>query len=102
MLVALANTDMFEQIEVGNGSSSNSHSISQEKATGKQEEVPTPLKVEKSLKRHYVDTMEVDEDVSTKRPRLSESSKEIVDIEDNDDRSINKGKATIVEVESQE
>ena len=46
--------------------------------------------------------MEVDEDVSTKRPRLSESSKEIVDIEDDDDRSINKGKATIMEEESQE
>lgn len=46
--------------------------------------------------------MEVDEDVSTKRPRLSKSSKEIVDIEDDDDRSINKGKATIVEEESQE
>ena len=33
---------------------------------------------------------------------MSESSKEIVDIEDDDDRSINKGKATIVEEESQE
>ena len=47
-------------------------------------------------------SMEVDEDVSTKWPRMSESSKEIVDIEDDDDRSINKGKATIVEEESQE
>jgi hypothetical protein len=46
--------------------------------------------------------MEVDEDAYTKRPRLFESRKEIVDIEDHDDRSINKGKATIVEEESQE
>ena len=46
--------------------------------------------------------MEVDEDVSRKRPRLSKESKEVVDIEDNDDRSINKGKATIVGEESQE
>ena len=46
--------------------------------------------------------MEVDENTSIKRPRLSESGKEIVDIEDDDDRSINKGKPTIVEEESQE
>ena len=46
--------------------------------------------------------MELDEDASTKRPRLFESSKENVDIEDDDDRSINKGKDTIVEEESQE
>ena len=46
--------------------------------------------------------MEVDEDASTKRLRLSEPSKEVVDIEDDDDRSINKGKATIVEEESQD
>ena len=55
------------------------------------------------MKRHSADTMEVDEDASAKRSRLSESSKEIVDIEDDDDdRSIIKGKATIVEDESQE
>ena len=46
--------------------------------------------------------MEEDENTSTKRPRLSELGKEIVDIEDDDDRSINKGKPTIVEEESQE
>ena len=62
----------------------------------------TPLKAEKSLKRHSADTMDMDEDVATKRPRMSEPRKEIVDIEDDDERSINKGKATIVEEESQE
>ena len=46
--------------------------------------------------------MDMDEDVATKRPRMSEPSKEIVDIEDDDERTINKGKATIVEEESQE
>ena len=64
--------------------------------------MPTPLKVEKSLKRHSADTMDMDEDVATKRPRISEPSKKIVEIEDDDERSINKGKATIVEEESQE
>ena len=102
VLAALANNDRFEQIEVGNGSSNNGEGINQEKYIVKQTEIPTPLKAEKSLKRHSANTMEVDEDASTKRPRLSESSKEIVDIEDDDDRSINKGKATIVEEESQE
>ena len=63
--------------------------------------MPTPLKAEKSLKRHSADTMEMDEDVATKRPRISEQRKEIVDIEDDDERSINKGKTTIVEEESQ-
>ena len=64
--------------------------------------MPTPLKVEKSLKRYSDDTMDMDEDVATKRPRIFEPNKEIVDIEDDDERSINKGKTTIVEEESQE
>ena len=102
VLVALANTDLFEQIEVGNGSSSSGERDSQNKATDKQNEVPTPLKAENSLNTHFVDTMEVDEDVSRKRNKLSEPRKEVVDIEDEDDKSINKGKATIVEEESQE
>ena len=102
VLAALANTDLLGQIEIGNGSSSNGDRSNQEKAIVKQTEIPTPLKTEKSFKRHSANTMEVDEDASTKRPRLSESSKEIVDIEDDDDRSINKGKATNVEEESQE
>ena len=46
--------------------------------------------------------MDMDEDVVTKRPRISEPRKEIVDIEDDDERSINKEKATIVEEESQD
>lgn len=101
VLATLANTDLFEQVEVGDGSSNSSEKSNQERVTGKQTEVPTPLKVKKSLKRHSADTMDMDEDVATKRHRISEQSKEIVDIEDDDERSINKGKATIIEEESQ-
>ena len=97
VLVALANTDLLEQIEFGNGSSSNGNQSIQNQEPIKQTQIPTPLKAEKYLKRPSADTMEVDENTFVKRPRLSESSKEIVDIEDDDDRSINKGKPTIVE-----
>lgn len=102
VLVALANTNLFEQVEIGDGSSNNSERNSLGKDTCKQAEVHTSLKVEKSPKRHFADTMDMDEDVATKRPRMFEPSKEIVDIQDDDERSINKGKATIVEEESQE
>ena len=44
----------------------------------------------------------MDVDPITKKPRISEQSKEIVDIDDDDERSINKGKATIVEEEPQD
>ena len=101
VLAAIANTDLFEQVEVGDGNSNNNEKSNQERAIVKQKELPTPLKAEKSLKRHSADTMEMDEDVATKRPRISEQSKEIVNIEDDDERSINKGKTTIVEEESQ-
>ena len=53
------------------------------------------------MKRHSANTMDMDEDVATKRPNISEKNKDIVDIEDDDERSINKEKATIVEGESQ-
>ena len=46
MLVALANTDLFDHIEIGNGSSNSSDRDNQGEATGKQTEVPNPLKVE--------------------------------------------------------
>ena len=51
VLAALANTDLFEQIEVGDGNSSSSKRSNPGKATKNQEaEVPTPLKGDKSLK----------------------------------------------------
>ena len=102
VLATLANTDLLEQVELGNGSNNNGDQSNQNQVVIKQTKIPTPLKAEKSLKKQSADTMEVDEDASTKRPKLSESSREIVDIEDDDDISINKGKATIVEEESQE
>ena len=101
VLVSLANTDLFEQVEVGYGSSNSSEKSNQGRTTYKQIEVPTPLKAEKSLKRHSADTMDMDEDVATKRPRIYEQSKDIVNIDDDDERSTNKGKTTIVEEESQ-
>ena len=36
-------------------------------------------------------------DITTKKPRVSIQSKEIVDLEEDDEESMNKGKGTIVE-----
>ena len=102
VLAILANTDLLEHVELRNGSSNNGDQSNQNQEAIKQTKIPTPLKAEKYLKRPSADTMELHENTSTKRPRLSELGKEIVDIEDDDDRSINKGKLTIVEEESQE
>ena len=100
VLVALANTNLLEQLEVGDRNSSNSERNNpDEAAKNKQTEVPTPLKEEKSLKRHSTDTADMDVDVVTKKPRMSMQDKEIVDIDDDDERSINKGKAIVVEEE---
>lgn len=71
VLVALANTDLFEQIEVGDRSSNNNERSNQGKATNNQTEVPTPLKGEKSLKRHSPGTMDMDVDLVTKKPMIS-------------------------------
>ena len=84
VLAPLANTDLFEKTEVDDRSSNDSERINQERTTSKQTEVPTPLKAEKSLKRHFANTMDMDEDVATKRPRISEQSKDIVNINDDD------------------
>lgn len=51
VLDALANTNLLEQVELGNGSSSNGDQSNQNQEAIKQLEIPTPLKVEKSLKR---------------------------------------------------
>lgn len=61
--------------------------------------VPTPLKGEKSLKRHSTDTIDMDIDVSNKKARTSAQPIEIVSINEDDERYINKGKGTIVEEE---
>ena len=100
VLSSLANSNLLEQIEYGNGSSNNQNQSTQDQRPIKQAHIPTLFKAEKSLKRPSADTMEVDENTSVKKPRLVEAGEEIVEIEDDDDRSINKGKTTIVEEES--
>lgn len=99
VLVALANTDLFEQIEFGDRSSNSSERSNPGKATDNQIEVPTPIKGEESLKRHSAETVDMDMDVVTKKPRISVQNQEIVDIDDDDERSINKGKDIVVEEE---
>ena len=103
VLIALANIDLLEPIEEGDRNSSSSERNNPNKATKNQQaEVPTPLKGDKSLKRHSTDTVDMDVDVATKKPRIFIQDREIVDLEDDDERSINKGKATIVEEEPNE
>ena len=76
VLVALANTDLLEQIEHGDRNNSSSERSNPGTATKNQEaEVPTPLKGEKSLKRHSIDTIDMDVDVVTKKPRMSMQDK---------------------------
>ena len=41
----------------------------------------------------------MDIDITTKKPRVSTQGKEVVDLEEDDEESINKGKGTIVEEE---
>ena len=69
VLVALANIDLLEQIEVGNSSSSERNNPD-EAAKNQQIEVATPLKGKKSLKRHSTNTTDMDADVPTKKPRI--------------------------------
>lgn len=54
--------------------------------------------MEKSLKRPSADVMKIDPGTSTKKPRLAEVE-EIVEIEDDEDRSTNKDNTTFVEEE---
>ena len=64
--------------------------------TEQRTEVPTPLKGEKSLKRHSTDTVDMDIDVSSKKARTSAQPIEVISINEDDEGSINKGKGTIV------
>ena len=51
---------------------SNSERINIDKVVEAQEtEVPTPLKGQKSLKRHSIDTVDMEIDITTKKPRIS-------------------------------
>ena len=98
LLVALDNTDFLETIESANGSSNDQDQDNQDQQIVSQAQIPTPLKIEKSLKRPSVDVMEVDQNTSAKKPKLA-GIEEIVEIEDDEVRSTNKDKTTIVEEE---
>ena len=54
--------------------------------------------MEKSLKRPSADVMEIDPGTSSKKPRLAKIE-EVVEIEDDEDRSTNKDNTTFVEEE---
>ena len=100
VLDALANTDLLEQMGDDDKHSNNSDIINPDKAVeGHITKVPTPLKGEKPLKRHSIDTTDMDIDVTIKKPRVFVQSKEIDDLEEDDEQSINKGKDIIVEEE---
>ena len=80
--------------------SSSSDRINPDKTVeGQNIEVPTPLKGDKSLKRHSTNTTDMEIDITTKKPKVFVLSKEIVDLEEDDEQSINKSKGTIVEEE---
>ena len=51
------------------------------------------------MKRHSTYIVDKDIDIITKKSRVSAQGKEVVDLEEDDEESINKGKGTIVEEE---
>ena len=99
VLAALANTDLREIIESANGSSNDQDQNNQDQQIVNQAQIPTPFKTEKSWKRPSADVMQVDQNTSAKKPKLAGIGEEIVEIEDDEVRSTEKGKTTIVEEE---
>ena len=72
VLAALANSDFLEQVEDNGRNGSDSNMVNPDKdVTEQRTEVPTPLKGEKSLKRHSIDTVDMDIDVSNKKAKTS-------------------------------
>ena len=99
-MAALANSDFLEQMGDNDNNDSSSERVNPDKAVvGQGIEVSTPLKGEKSLKRHSTDIVDMDIDITTKKPRVSTQGKEVVDLEEDDEESINKRKGTTVEEE---
>lgn len=71
-MVALANSDFLEQIGYNDSNDSSSDRVNQDKVVvEKGTKVPTPLKGEKYLKRHSIDIVDMDIDITTKKPRVS-------------------------------
>ena len=99
-LDGVANSDFLEQIADNGSNGSDSNMMNPDKAATKQRtKVPTPLKGEKSLKRHSIDIVDMDIDVSSKKARTSAQPIEVISINEDDEGSINKGKDTIVQQE---
>ena len=98
VLAALANTDFLETVDSANGSSDEQDQHAQDQQATSQPQIPTPYQVEKSLKRPSTDIMEIDPGTSSKKPRLPEIE-EVVEIEDDEDRSTNQDITTFVEQE---
>ena len=98
VLAALANTDFLETVDSANGSSDEQDQNTQDQQATSQPCIPTPYQVEKSIKRPSADVMEIDPGTSSKKPRLPEIE-EVVEIEDDEDRSTNQDITTFVEQE---
>ena len=98
VLASLANTDFLETVESANGSSDEQDQNAQDQQAISQPQIPTPYQVEKSLKRPFADIMEIDPGTSSKKPRLP-NIEEVVEIEDDEDRSTNQDNTTFVEEE---
>ena len=76
VLATLANTDLLQQMGDDDRHSSSSDKINPDKIVeGQNTKVPTPLKGEKSLKRHSTDTVDMEIDITTRKPRVFVQSK---------------------------
>ena len=51
--------------------------------------IPTPFKDERYLKRPITKMIDMEVDVTTKKPRISNQGREIVTLEDDEEESIN-------------
>ena len=89
-MAALVNSDFLQQVEDKDSTDSGKDIINPDKATAeKKTKVPTPLKGEKSLKRHCTDTTDMEIDVSTKKARTFTQQIEVVSLDEDDEGSIN-------------
>ena len=100
ILAGLANTGFLEQVEDKDNTDNGKETVNLDKAIAEHRtEVPTPLKWEKSLKRHSTNTIDMEIYVSTKRARTSTQQIEVVSLDEDDEGSINQAKGTIIEEE---
>ena len=62
--------------------------------------IPTPFKHKRSLKRPIIEMTDMEVDVTTKNPRVSNQDKEIVTLDDDEEESINQIQGFPIEEES--